>query len=289
MPVAVSPDGTRIHYDVYGRGDRWVVLIQGLGLSSRHWGDQPEVVAAAGFRVLTLDNRGTGRSARVRRPYPVARMARDVVTAMDAAGAPAAAVAGISMGGMIAQEVALRHPTRVETLTLLATTPGLPHGRLPGPGALTTLGGIPLFHARGEARQAYRRLFFGTRTPDEAEPLLDRLMETWGALPAFERAGPVDFALQLRAAAAHSAGFRLEQLSMPVHLIAGEDDLVIPARNAEILSRLIPHASVELLPKVGHAVPLEHPQLLAATLSKLADRRPATRGGRPEGIHLAGD
>lgn len=269
MPAAYSPDGTRIHYDVYGQGDRWVVLIQGLGLSSRHWGDQPQVVASAGFRVLTLDNIGTGRSGRVRRPYPIARMARDVITAMDAAGAPSASVAGISMGGMIAQEVALRHANRVETLTLLATTPGIPHGRLPSPAALAMLGGVPLFHARGEARQAYRRMFFGTRPEHEARVYVNRLMEIWDTLPDFERAAPLDFALQFRAAATHSAGFRLRRLTMPVHVAAGADDLVIPAHNAQILGRLIPHASVELLPNVGHAMPVEHPDLLVRTLSRL--------------------
>lgn len=269
MPLATSSDGTRIHYDIHGTGKRWAVLIQGLGLSSRHWGDQADMLASAGFRVLTIDNRGSGRSDRVRRLYSISRMAEDVTAAMDSAGAPDAAVAGISMGGMIAQEVALRHPERTSSLVLLATTAGIPHGALPRPKSLATLGRVPLFHARGQAALAYRHLFFSTRTDEEAQPLLDKLMTSWSAL-ASDRSNGTDFALQLRAAAGHSAGFRLKRLKMPVHVISGEDDTVIPARNTPILARLIKGASSELLPKVGHAIPLECPELLTETLDRMA-------------------
>lgn len=269
MPLATSPDGTRIHYDTHGSGKRWAVLIQGLGLSSRHWGDQAELLASAGFRVLTVDNRGTGRSDRVRRLYSMRHMAQDVAAAMDCAGVADAAVAGISMGGMIAQEVALRYPERTNSLVLLATTPGMPHGALPRPRSLATLGRIPLFHARGEAALAYRHLFFSTRTDEEAQPLLEKLMANWGEL-ASDRAGGTDFALQFRAAASHSAGFRLKRLKIPVHVVSGEDDTVIPAKNTPILARLIKGASSELLPKVGHAIPLERPELLTETLERMA-------------------
>lgn len=269
MPIATSTDGTRINYDVHGTGKRWAVLIQGLGLSSRHWGDQAEILSSAGFRVLTIDNRGAGRSDRVRRLYSISHMAQDVAAAMDSAGAPDAAVAGISMGGMIAQEFALRYPERTSSLVLMATTPGIPHGALPRPKSLATLGRIPLFHARGEAALAYRHLFFSTRTDEEAQPLLEKLMANWGAL-ASERASGTDFAFQLRAAASHSTGFRLKRLKMPVHVITGEDDTVIPARNTPILARLIKGASSQLLPKVGHAIPLECPELLTETLERMA-------------------
>ena len=151
MPFAVGPRRARIHYQVMGEGDDNVVLVQGLGLSSRFWFEQPELLATdpdRPRRVLVLDNRGTGKSDKPRPPYRMAEMADDVIAAMDAAGMRAATIVGISMGGMIAQHVALRHPSRVDGLVLLATTPGLPHGRLPGVRALRTLISLSLFGPR---------------------------------------------------------------------------------------------------------------------------------------------
>lgn len=270
MPRVTSQDGTNIHYDITGDGARAAVLIQGLGLSSRHWADQPGVVAQAGFRVLTPDNRGTGRSDRTERFYSIADMANDVVAAMDDAGVREAAIVGISMGGMIAQEVALRYPERVSALVLLATTAGLPHGVLPRPRAISLLGRVPYFHARGEPERAYRHLFFGARTDAEAAPLLQKIHANWGSLPETERATGLHFARQLGAAARHSTGFRLKAIDVPTHIVAGEGDTLIPPRNTAVLGRLIRGSSVELLPKVGHAIPVECPDVIAESLCRLA-------------------
>ena len=115
MPIAPSR-GARIHYTEHGTRGRGpaVVLIQGLGLSSRFWFDVPELLAhdPHGPRyVLAIDNRGTGRSDKPRRLWTMGTMADDVVAVLDHAGVESAFVVGISMGGMIAQHVALRHPS----------------------------------------------------------------------------------------------------------------------------------------------------------------------------------
>jgi pimeloyl-ACP methyl ester carboxylesterase len=154
MPFAISPStgdrarlprffgslrrralaGARIHYEVHeshaGPGAPAVVLIQGLGLSSRFWFDLPDRLRPK-WRVVLLDNRGVGRSDRPRGPYRMAAMADDVAAVLNAAGVQRACIVGISLGGMIAQHVALRHPARVAGLVLLATTAGFPHARLP--------------------------------------------------------------------------------------------------------------------------------------------------------------
>src|SRR3954471_2156363 len=146
MPIAPSR-GARIHYTV--RGERGagpaVVLLQGLGLSSRFWFDVPELLTSeAGVPryVVAIDNRGTGGSDKPRRLWTMGTMADDVIAVLDHAGVEEAFIAGISMGGMIAQHVALRHPSRVRGLVLLATTSGFLRGALPEVRAMVQLLGV---------------------------------------------------------------------------------------------------------------------------------------------------
>ena len=111
-----------LYYESRGRGPA-VLLVMGLGMTLAAWWRTVPVLAAS-FRVLTFDNRGVGRSEPAALPYTVAQMADDAIAVLDAAGEDAAHVYGISLGGMVAQEAALRHPERVRALVLGATTPG---------------------------------------------------------------------------------------------------------------------------------------------------------------------
>src|SRR3954447_1965072 len=111
-----------LHFDCTGEGPA-VLLIMGLGLPGDAWWRTVPVLAHS-FQVVTFDNRGSGRSERPAGPLTLAGMASDAVAVLDAAGIARAHVYGISMGGMIAQELVLRYPERVDALVLGATSPG---------------------------------------------------------------------------------------------------------------------------------------------------------------------
>ncbi|MEY2570360.1 MAG: 3-oxoadipate enol-lactonase, partial [Acidimicrobiaceae bacterium] len=121
MSFVESNDGTRIRYRVEGRkGGEPVLLIQGLGVDSRGWLLQ-RVALACTYRVLSVDNRGTGGSEKPVGPYDLEQLALDALAVLDAEGIDSAHMVGASMGGIIAQIIAVRHPSRVRSLVLACT------------------------------------------------------------------------------------------------------------------------------------------------------------------------
>src|SRR5258705_5438997 len=115
-------DGVRIAYEVLGEGEP-VVFVHGLGYDRQGWGPLPRLVADD-FQVVLFDNRGVGESDVPEGPYAVSQMAADVVAVLDDAGIEAAHVFGVSLGGYIAQELAVTYRGRVRRLVLASTAPG---------------------------------------------------------------------------------------------------------------------------------------------------------------------
>ena len=276
MAHATARDGARIHYEVTESpaARTTVVLLQGLGLSSRFWFDLPARLAQdprGPWRVLVVDNRGTGESDRPRGPYRITRMADDVAACMESAGVARAIVVGISMGGMIAQEIALRHPAKTSGLVLLATTPGLPHGRPPSPRALAALVSLALAKPGVPARALPQLLLPSSQ--------LHRARELFARWPGAMRAHPVTaraFLSQLAAAAGHTTGFALHKIACPTLVVTGSEDVLIPPRNSEVLARRIPGAELEILPDVAHAIPLVDEDVVARALARLEKKSTAT-------------
>jgi pimeloyl-ACP methyl ester carboxylesterase len=258
MPYATLPDGVRIHYDIHEptvvSSKDPVVLIQGLGLSSRFWFEIPKWISSdpqAPRRAITLDNRGTGRSDKPRGIYRMGRMADDVIAVLDACGEKRAIIVGISMGGMIAMHCAIRHPDRASGLVLLATTPGLPLGRLPTLHALAALLYTPF--VRGKRVRWVDRILLPEHALDRAAQLLERWPEAFRNDPMLPRV----FFSHLVAASLHSVGHALGRVRCPAVVIAGEDDILIPPVNAARIARRIPHAELQVLPGVAHAIPAQ--------------------------------
>jgi 3-oxoadipate enol-lactonase len=118
-------DGTDLYFERRGTGEP-LLLIQGLGGNSLHWGEGFLGALEEDFELILYDHRGAGRSGALTGACTIARLADDALALLDALGLAAAHVVGISMGGMVAQELALRAPERVRTLTLGCTFPGGP-------------------------------------------------------------------------------------------------------------------------------------------------------------------
>jgi len=270
MPHATAADGTLVHYDrVTAEGDARgsVVLVQGLGISGRFWFETPAQLAARGWDVLVVDNRGTGRSGKPRGPYSITTMAHDLASVMAAASVPRATVIGISMGGMIAQRFAIEHGDRLDGLVLLATSMGLPHGRLPTLRALRAFV-MAGFNDGGDSRERHR-IFL----PDSALDQAKELMRNWDELLAGEELPLHAFFGQLAAAAMHSTGFQLGRITCPTVVVGGRDDILVPPINAERIARRIPHAALEIVPGVAHAIPLLDAQVIPRALARLDDLR----------------
>jgi 3-oxoadipate enol-lactonase len=280
MPFATGPDGVRLHYDVVAcsAGDERdstrpaVVLIQGLGLSSRFWFDLPQRLASGPRprRVVVLDNRGTGRSDKPRGRYKMTTLADDVAAVLDAARVERASVVGISLGGMIAQHVALRHPRRVSGLVLMATTAGVPHARLPKLRAIATLVGLPILQrVRGPAQvgRSLARLLLSEQDVPRARELLAQ----WPAAMRAEPMNPRSYFSQLTAVVGHSTGFRLKRIGCPTVVVTGDDDVLIPPHNSRVLARLVPGAHLEVLRACGHAIPASDPGCVQRALDRLDD------------------
>ncbi|MFV8750061.1 alpha/beta fold hydrolase [Nannocystaceae bacterium ST9] len=253
MPFAQGARDHRIHYRDVGERGPALVLVQGIGLDGRFWFDTPERLAADldnPWRVLVPDNRGVGRSDLPSRPWSMADMADDVAAVLDHAGVRQAVIVGISMGGMIAQHVALRHPERVNGLVLMATTPGLPHGKLPELDTLGALLSAPL--RKAGHLQTLAKLVL----PEHAHDRASELLAGWIGLMREHQPRKPAFFGQLGAVLGHSTGRRLARIRVPTRVVTGDRDSLVPPANSKLLSERIPNATLEILTGVGHGIPL---------------------------------
>jgi pimeloyl-ACP methyl ester carboxylesterase len=255
VPTARNQDAS-LYYESTGAGAP-VLLVMGLGMNATGWWRTVPVLAAAGLRVLAFDNRGVGRSDRPPGgvgSYSIAMMADDAVSVLDAAGVERAHVYGISLGGMIAQEVVLRHPERVERLVLGATTPG---GGRATPAAPETLA---FFHRRGEmtAEEAVWASVPYNYAPRTRAEHGDRIAQDIRERLRYP-IEPEPYRAQLAAALGHSTDARLDAVAAPTLVVHGDVDLMVPPANGRLLRELIRGAQLLELPGAAHLYPTDDP------------------------------
>lgn len=263
MERGIARSGSvEIHYTVEGNGPETVLLIMGLGGRAADWGTTFPARLGEGYRVVRLDNRGVGYSPQVPGGYALSDLASDAAAVLDAVGATRAHVAGISMGGMIAQLLALEHPERVDRLMLLATHFGGP-GLEPPTAEAMRLFDPAAFLERGRDPAAMMRATLAVITaPGFVERAPHVVEEMIGYVQAHPTP-PMAFMAQLQAIIGSDRSSRVSEIRRPTLVVHGLADALIPPANGRALAARIPGAELALLEGVGHLPQIEVPDELA--------------------------
>jgi pimeloyl-ACP methyl ester carboxylesterase len=254
---ATAADGTELAATVSGGGPP-LLMIPGLGATRRVYAPLLPLLVPH-LEVVVFDPRGTGASGATPGPYTMAGLAADAAAVLDGAGLDAAAVWGASMGGMVAQHLALLHPERVTRLMLACTTCGGPHAVAPAPEAATALlgGGA---RTPGDAYRLACTVLYAEDWQGDHPDLVDREVAERERHPV--RGGV--FAAQQAAVRGHDTWDSLPRISAPTLVLHGAADAVVPAENGRILAGRIPGARLRLLPGRGHLFFHEAPEESAA-------------------------
>jgi 3-oxoadipate enol-lactonase len=248
MPRIAAGD-LQINYETYGQGEP-LLLIIGFGLPGVAW--LPMLPFLSGFRCIYFDNRGTGNSDKPETLYTIAEMADDASNLLTELGIRRARVYGVSMGGMIAQELVLRHAEQVERVVL----------------GCTMAGGSAAIRASDEVYEKMGEAF--TILAANPESALDKMMPLLFPpefiaqhpelksimLAGFKMAPPTppESIERTRAAIVDFDAYdRLPQIKCPVMIIHGERDVLVPPENASLIKSRIPQAKVFMIPDAGHS------------------------------------
>lgn len=292
MPVA-NANGIELCYESIGDDrDEPMILIMGLGVQLLGWDrDFCAALAARGFRVIRFDNRDTGLSTKldhlpvprvrsmmvrstlglpVSSPYSLSDMAADAVGLMDALGIEQGHVVGASMGGMIAQIVAIEHPDRVRSLTSIMSHPGDRLSRIPRPVAARALLG-PAPRSREEAVERNFAIFKVIGSP--GFPLNEARRRRY-AEQSYERSFyPRGFVRQMAAiTAAPSRRRALRTVRAPTMVIHGSHDPLILPRGGRVTAGAIPGAQLNIIPGMGHELPEGAWSTILDSISHIAAR-----------------
>ncbi len=241
-----------MYYEEHGAGFP-LLLINGLGSDHVEWLHQVHVFSRR-FRTIAFDNRGAGDSDSPAGPYTTARMADDAAALLSEIGVGRAHVLGASLGGMIAQELALRHAKLVDRIVLACTSPGGEGSARPSPAALAAFVRSPGGDREAELRRMIPFLYterFCLEYPGEVEAFISRRLSRPGS--------PEGYAAQLAAAVGHSAWKRLGEIVALTLVIAGSGDRLVPPVNSERIAQRIPGAKLVVLPGRPHRLFAEDP------------------------------
>lgn len=263
----IQTNGVNLYYEEHGSGEP-LVLIMGFTVSSVgwHW-NIPDF--AKQFRVIAFDNRGVGQSDKPNVPYSMAMFADDTAGVLAGLGIDSAHIFGISMGGMIAQEFALRYPQRVKTLTLGCTNCGGPRTVLPtDPDVLNMLANVNSM----DVAQAALTMTKVAVTPWFMQKRMDVLIELQ-RLSSHHPTPQHGMVCQMAAIQGHDTYDRLSQLTMSTLVITGKEDGLVPPENSVTLTQRIPNADLVLLANASHLFNIELPGATVDVVTHFIHRR----------------
>jgi 3-oxoadipate enol-lactonase len=249
-----------LDYERSGSGPA-LLAIMGMSGTFSHWNETFLELLRRDFEVIVYDHRGIGASSRLDGPLTIAQMAEDAAGLMSALEIDCAHVLGISMGGMIAQELALAEPARLRTLTLGCSYCG-------GPGSALmpreSLQRIAEARAAGDRERAIRVLWELNVSPGFAAD-----EDAWARFREIGLRRPVALAViaeQGRAIFAHDTSSRLSELALPTLVLHGTADEILPVQNGTLIAEHVPGAQLELFDGVGHLFFWEIPERSAELL-----------------------
>jgi pimeloyl-ACP methyl ester carboxylesterase len=254
---AHSKDGLKLRYEVRGSGAP-VALIMGFSGSGRAWSERFLNLLDKHFRLVVIDNRGTGESDKPDVAWTLRDMADDIAAVLDHAKLPHTHIFGISMGGMIGQEYALAYPERVQRLVLGCTNCGMSHS-IPGkPEDLARLMPQPGMSPADAARAAFSVACGKAFTASEAgQKFIDEQLIEAAKYPITP---PHTFMRQFGAISGFDSFARLAKIKAPTLIFQGDDDAIVPVQNADVLNQSIAGSRKHILKGVGHMFFWEAPE-----------------------------
>ncbi len=259
-------DSIELYYEEHGSGDP-LLLIMGLAADSTAWFFQiPDF--AKHYRTIAFDNRGVGRSSKPPGPYAIHQMADDTAELLDVLGIARTHVVGVSMGGMIAQELALRHPRRVRGLVLGCTYPE-PDAEIERQrqfslqqfgGRISASGEMQIDVKALDPMTFFQHLLPAVFNPEFIEKELPRLIQLFSG--ALQYGFSLEAILgQVAAVMSHKTTDRLHQIKSPTLVITGDADRLVPPANSDILAKHIPGARLVKVPGGSHGFNFETPEI----------------------------
>ncbi len=252
MPLA-RVDDISLHYVVEGEGPP-LLMIMGFGGQHHSWGEPTCRLLARHFRTIRFDNRGTGLSDKPEVEYSIAMMADDAAGLLRSLSIGKAHVYGVSMGGMIAQELALRHPDLVAGLVLGCTTPGWAHGVAPEPHIIQMMMPEPGLSREEQVRKSWPALCT-PRFLEEGHDFLEEMLRL-----GLQNPTPIETLNRQAAAIQRFDTYdRLDRIRAPTLIVHGDQDVLVPTRNAYILHERIPGSRLAIIEGAGHVYFWEKP------------------------------
>lgn len=256
----IEVNGIKLAYEVQGEGDA-LVLISGLGYPRWQWHKMVPFLAEH-FQVVAFDNRGAGESDKPVGPYSAQMLAADTVGLLDALGIEKAILLGHSMGGFVAQAIALDYPGRVQKLVLCSTNFGGPN-HIP----ITAEAWGVLSDTTSDPLTRFTNGLKVSTAPGwaEANPEIVQEWVAWRVANPMDLAGyQSQLAIGL-ALVAEEACFenKLKNIAVPALILFGGHDKVVPPGNADLLAEKLPDSSTAIIPDAGHFFPIETPETAA--------------------------
>lgn len=238
-----------LYYETHGNGYP-LIMIMGLSANIDWWNPKFLKAMEKQYKILIFDNRDAGRSDNISQPYRIKDLATDVVKLMNKLTIDKAHILGISMGGMIAQELVLNYPDKVDKLVLASTNCGNPKSVLPSKKVLARLTQNWKGYAEAEIIDEFIPLLytdeFINNNPQTIEETKNRMLKAPITPEAYQR--------QINAILQFNTGRRLKEITHPTLVLHGTEDILLPPENGEIIAEEIPNAELKIFENIGHAL-----------------------------------